>query len=135
MLSALEALSSIPLFSTLSARQLKKLLRSTSEDRYEPGTTIVSEGGHTDTMFVILDGTAKVVRSGRAVARRSAGEFFGEISMIDGRARSASVIAESPMRCLVLYHDDLRKLVVGDPHVAWGLIQTLAARIREGESP
>ena len=131
MPSALESLSNIPLFADLSARQLRKVLKSAGEDRYEEGDVIVSEGGRTQTLFVILEGTARVVRNHRTVARRSVGEFFGEISMIDLRQRSATVIAESPMRCLALYHDDLRKLVMGDPQVAWSLVQTLASRLRD----
>jgi CRP/FNR family cyclic AMP-dependent transcriptional regulator len=131
MPTAFESFSKIPLFANLSSRQLRKVLKSANEDRYEEGDVIVTEGGRTQTLFVILEGTAKVVRNGGIVARRSAGEFFGEISMIDLRRRMASVIAETPMRCLVLYHEDFRKLVTSDPQVAWSLIQTLAGRLRE----
>jgi CRP-like cAMP-binding protein len=133
MPTGLESLSGIPLFSNLSDRQLKRVLKSSTENRYEAGDVIVREGGRTQTLFVILEGTAKVVRNDRVVARRTVGEFFGEISMIDLRPRTATVTAETPMRCLVLYHDDLRKLVVGDPQVAWSLLQTLAGFLRDSE--
>ena len=133
MPTALESLSSIPLFSNLSDRQLKRVLKSSTENRYEAGDVIVREGGRTQTLFVILEGTANVVRNEHTVARRTVGEFFGEISMIDLRPRTATVTAETPMRCLVLYHDDLRKLVVGDPQVAWSLLQTLAGFLRDSE--
>jgi CRP/FNR family transcriptional regulator, cyclic AMP receptor protein len=129
--SALETLSSVPLFANLNARQLRKVARSAIEDRYEAGALIVREGGHTETLFVIVDGTAKVIRKGRTVARLSAGEFFGEMSMIDGRSRVASVVAETPMCCLVLYHDALRRLVIDDSRMAWSLLTTLAGRISE----
>ena len=91
----------------------------------------MQEGGQTETLFVIVEGTAKITRKGRTVARRSSGEFFGEISMIDQRPRTASVVADTPMRCLVLYHDGLRKLVVDDPQMAWSLLKTLAGRVRD----
>ena len=133
MPTALESLSNIPLFSNLSDRQLKRVLKSSTENRYEAGDVIVREGGRTQTLFVILEGTAKIVRNERTVARRTDGEFFGEISMIDLRPRTATVTAETDMRCLVLYHDDLRKLVTGDPQVAWSLLQTLASRLRDTE--
>jgi CRP/FNR family transcriptional regulator, cyclic AMP receptor protein len=123
-------LSQIALFSNLSERRLRKLARRSSEDAYESGDVILREGGRTHTMFVILEGSAKVVRNGRTIARRRQGEYFGEISMIDGR-RSASVVAETPMRCLVLYHNDLRKLVLDDPEMAWELLKTLAGRLRD----
>jgi CRP/FNR family cyclic AMP-dependent transcriptional regulator len=131
MASETELLARIPLFADLSARQIRKVLKRSNEDRYEADDVIVSEGGRTQTLFVILEGTARVVQGERTVARRSAGEFVGEVSMIDGRRRSASVIAETPVRCLVLYHDDLRELVAGDPQMAWSLLQTLAGRLRE----
>jgi CRP-like cAMP-binding protein len=127
----LESLSSVPLFANLNARQLKKVARTAIEDRYDAGDVIVQEGGQTETLFVILEGTAKVVRKGRTVARRSSGEFFGEVSMIDARPRVASVVADTPMRCLVLYHDGLRKLVIDDPQMAWSLLTTLAGRVRD----
>lgn len=131
MPSAMESLSSIPLFANLSARQLRRILKSATEHRYEAGDVIVREGGRTQTLFVILEGTAKVVKNGRTLARRSVGEFFGEVSMIDLRPRAATVTAETSMVCMVLYHDDLRKLVIGDPQVAWSLLQTLAGRLRD----
>jgi CRP-like cAMP-binding protein len=130
----LESLASIPLFANLSDRHLRKVLKRATENSYEAGDVIVREGGRTQTLFVILEGKAQVVRNERTVAHRSAGEFFGEISMIDLRPRTATVTAETPMRCLVLYHDDLRKLVVGDPQVAWSLLQTLASRLRDTDA-
>ena len=131
MASALETLSRVPLFANLSARQLRKVARSAIEDRYEAGAVIVREGGHAETLFVIVEGTAKVIRRGRTIARLSAGEFFCEMSMIAARPRVASVVAESSLRCLVLYHDSLRRLVIDDPRLAWSLLVTLAGRINE----
>jgi CRP-like cAMP-binding protein len=125
-----DALAEIPLFSHLSQRALRKLARSVIEDRYEAGTTIVREGGTTSTMFVVMEGEAKVVRDGRTISKRRPGEFFGELAMIDGRARAASVIAETPIRLLVLRQDMLRKLVMNDPRVAWAMLQSLSSRLR-----
>jgi CRP/FNR family cyclic AMP-dependent transcriptional regulator len=131
MPSRVASLSNVPLFASLTTRQLRSLAKTATEDAYEPGVTILREGGHTQSFFVILEGTAKVVRSDRTVGRRSEGEYFGEVSMIDLRPRSATVIAETAMRCLVLHRDDLRKLVTNDPRVAWSLLQALASRLRD----
>lgn len=125
-----ESLSTIPLFAHLSARQLRKLVRSVVEHRYEPGTEVVREGGRTATLFVVLEGSATVVRGDRTISRRGPGEYFGEISLIDGRPRAASVIAETPMRCLVLEQDSLRALLKSEPPVAWALLESLASRLR-----
>jgi CRP/FNR family transcriptional regulator, cyclic AMP receptor protein len=128
--SAPEALSAIPLFSSLSSRQLRKLQRSADEHSYEPDTTIVREGGHTASLFVVIEGSAKVVRGGRTISRRHPGEYFGEIALIDSRPRAASVISETSMRCLVLQQDSLRKLLMSEPQVAWAMLQSLATRLR-----
>jgi len=129
-ISEAEALAQIPLFSHLSSRQLRKLQRSVTEHRYASDTTIVREGGRTTTLFVVLDGTAKVVRDGHTISRRKPGEYFGEISLIDGRPRAASVIAETPVQCLVLEQQDLRKVLMSEPAASWALLQSLAARLR-----
>ena len=131
MPNAADSLASVPLFAGLSGRQLRKIAKSTTEITYEAGDLIVREGGRTKTLFVVLEGTARVVRNDRTIARRSAGDYIGEISMIDQRPRAASVIADTPMRCLILDHDDLRKLVARDPHVAWSMLQTLAGLLRD----
>jgi CRP/FNR family cyclic AMP-dependent transcriptional regulator len=128
------ALSKVPLFASLSERQLRKVLKEANEDRYDAGVVIVREGGRTQSMFVILEGTAKIIRNGRTIARRSVGDFFGELSVIDGRPRAGTVIAETPMRCVVLGGEDLKKVVMEEPPVAWQMLNSLASMIRENWS-
>lgn len=127
----LEALASIPLFARLSNRQLRGILREATEDRYDEGTMVIREGGTGKTLFLILEGTARVVRDGRTIALQHAGDFFGEISVIDGRPRTATVIAETPLRCLVLYQRELKQVVMAEPETAWALLAALASRVRD----
>lgn len=131
MSSAFQFLSSVPLFAKLSDRQRRKLLRSANEDSYEAGDVIVREGGRSEKLFVILEGNARVIHDGRTVSSRAPGEFFGEVSMIDGRPHTASVVADTPVRCLVLYNDALRTVLVDDPQMAWNLLKMLASRLRD----
>jgi CRP/FNR family transcriptional regulator, cyclic AMP receptor protein len=126
-----DTLAAIPLFAHLSSRQLRRIASSTNEDAYEAGDVIINEGGRSQSMFVILEGTASVVRDGQTLAQRSPGEFFGELSMIDQRPRAASVVADTSMRCLVLEHEVLRDIAMSDPQVAWSLLKTLASRLRD----
>ncbi|HEY6567299.1 MAG TPA: cyclic nucleotide-binding domain-containing protein [Actinomycetota bacterium] len=128
--STVDMLASIPLFSRLSARQLRHLLKGSSQDSYEAGTMIVREGGRSTSMFIVVEGTARVERDGHEISRRATGEFFGEIAMIDGRARSASVVAETDITCVVVPREALQKLVMSEPAAAWTLLQSLAARLR-----
>jgi CRP/FNR family cyclic AMP-dependent transcriptional regulator len=129
-MSGSEALSNIPLFAHLSSRQLRKLLRGTVEHRYDSDTTILRERDRTTTLYVLLEGSVKVVRGGRTISRLDPGEYFGEIALIDGRPRAASVIAASPVRCLALQQDELRELLKTDPDASWALLQSLATRLR-----
>ncbi len=128
--STTDILAEVPLFAGLSGRQLRNLAKSAAEDHYDAGATIVLEGGRSDSMFVVVEGTANVVRDGETISRRGPGEFFGEIAMIDGRPRAATVVAETEMTCVVLHQGSLRKLVMTEPQVAWALVQSLAARLR-----
>lgn len=129
--NARDMLASIPLFAHLSSRQLRRIASSTNEDIYKAGDVIINEGGRSQSMFVIVEGTASVVRDGETLAQRSPGEFFGELSLIDQRPRAASVVADTPMRCLVLEHEVLRDIAMSDPQVAWSLLKTLASRLRD----
>ena len=125
-----EALRKVPLFADLPTRQLKKIAARTGIDEYGEGTVIVREGGHGETLFVILEGTVRVVRGGRPIAKLLPGEFFGELSVIDGRPRTADVVAESDVRCLVLYRDDLKRVLTVEPAALWTMLETVTARYR-----
>jgi CRP-like cAMP-binding protein len=129
--SAVDILSKVPIFARLSGRQLRKILRGVTEDHYDAGTVIVRQGSRGETMFVIVEGRAKVVRDERTIAHRGEGEFFGEISVIDGRPRTAAVIAETPIRCLVIFRDQLREALMDEPAAAWAMLESLASRLRE----
>jgi CRP/FNR family transcriptional regulator, cyclic AMP receptor protein len=124
------AFAGVPLFARVPKRHLRTILRRMEEYEYEDGATILREGTHGEVLFVLLQGEARVVRRGRTVARLRAGDFFGEIAVLDRRPRTASVIAASPVRCLTLHREDLRKVATDEPSVAWTLLGTLASRFR-----
>ena len=126
----LELLASVPLFAGSSKRQLRGVLDWTKEYRYEPGATIVHEGAKGDELFLLLEGRAVVSRSGKTLTRLTAGDFFGEMAVIDGRPRTATVVADGPVDCLVLKQKDFKALLEGDPLLAWNLLGSLAARLR-----
>lgn len=126
----LELLASVPLFAGSSKRQLRGILDWTKEYQYEPGATIVREGAKGDELFLLLDGKAAVSQSGKTRTRLTAGDFFGEMAVIDGRPRTATVVADGPVDCLVLKQGDFKALLAGDPLLAWNLLGSLAARLR-----
>src|SRR5439155_25073045 len=106
-----DMLLQIPLFSRLSARQVRKILKGATEDSYDKGVVIVKERGPGNALFVIIEGTATVEHQGRVVARRSEGAFFGAFYVIDGWPRTETVYAASAMRCLVRFPGVLQRIV------------------------
>ena len=97
--------------------------------RYTPGAELIGQGSAGETLFVLLEGRAKVVKNGRTRRRVGPGDFVGEISVLNDRPRTASIIAENEVRCLVLHREALRKLLAQEPKAAWTMLGTLAARI------
>jgi len=130
-----ELLSRVPLFSSLSKRNLRKIAEAATDARYRPFATIVREGEPGDTFFAIVDGTAKVVRGTRKAATLQSGDFFGEISLIDGGPRTASVIAESTMLTMRLSRATFSRMLKADPKIGVAILQEVARRLREREKP
>jgi CRP/FNR family cyclic AMP-dependent transcriptional regulator len=127
---ALDALAGVPLFSEVPMRRLRAILKLMGEYEYQNGQTILKEARQGEVLFLLLEGSARVVRGGRTVAKLSPGDFFGEIAVLDRRPRTASVVATSPVRCMTLHRDDLREVVAREPEIAWSLLQGLAGRLR-----
>jgi CRP-like cAMP-binding protein len=124
-------LARVPIFSELSPRQLRRVLRSTEEYRYREGSEFVREGARSEQLFVILEGRARVRRRGRTVARLGPGDFFGEISLLDGLPRTATVVADGDVRCLVLLRKEFEHIVTDMPQVGTAVMRSLARRLRE----
>jgi CRP-like cAMP-binding protein len=131
-----DALAQVPLFSGLAPRYLKRLADLTEEQRYMEGATIVREGDIGDTFYVILEGEAKVVgATGRVVNRLRPGEFFGEISLLDGGPRTASVVAATPLTMLALPRRAFLNVVQLEPAIGVKLLTHAAAMLRRLERP
>lgn len=125
------ALAAVPLFDGFSKRHLRRLAAETDAVDLEPGRAIVEEGQAGEAMFVVLSGTARVVRGDRKVGALIPGDFFGELSALDGGLRTASVVSDTPMEVLRLYRHTLRKMVEDEPALAMGLLEGLARRLRQ----
>jgi flavin reductase (DIM6/NTAB) family NADH-FMN oxidoreductase RutF len=108
----------------------EKLLSAGEEHVFEAGETVIRQGERGRDAFVILGGFARVVRDGRDVARLGAGQFFGEVAMLDGRPRTADVIAETGLRCIALSRDTVKRALSAEPDLAWRVLEVLAGRIR-----
>jgi CRP-like cAMP-binding protein len=125
------ALETIPLFDGLAKRHLRKLAEEADVVRFKPGRPIVEEGQGGEAMYVVLSGTAAVVRGRRSVARLIPGDFFGELSALDAGPRSASVVAETPVDVLRLFRHTLQALLQTEPALVFRMLEGLARRMRQ----
>jgi len=126
----LDVLGTIPLFASLSKRHRRKLLRGMRVFDYEAGHVIVRQGDEGETMFVVLEGEARVIRRGRTVGKLLPGDVFGEVSVFDARPRTATVQTVTSTSCLALHREELRKMLKDEPRAAWALLGSLARRLR-----
>jgi CRP-like cAMP-binding protein len=131
-------LATVPLFSGLDRSELEKFAEVTREKSYPRGSVILFEDDPGDSLFVVREGRVKVVligEDGREVILGvlGVGEYFGELSLIDDRPRSAHVIAMEDSNLLVLRREDFRKRVESSPSVAWGLLTELSRRLRRAD--
>ena len=124
------ALSVVPLFAGLSKRDLDRLADETDVVSFPAGMTIVEEGLLGETMFVVLAGEARVVRGTRRLGTVRPGDFFGEVALLDGAPRSASVVAETPLEAIRLYRRTLFTLLEAEPRLALKILDSLVRRVR-----
>jgi CRP/FNR family transcriptional regulator, cyclic AMP receptor protein len=134
MAAPVEALQDVPLFAELDQRELEQLARQLHERRFPEGADVTSEGAGGAGFFVIAEGNADVDVGGERRATLGPGDFFGEIALIDTGTRSASITAATDLLCYGLTAWEFRPFVEEHPKVAWALLQTLAARLREAQA-
>lgn len=130
-----EVLAGVPLLAELTQRELRSLTRRLREHNVKAGDDVVTEGKGGAAFFIIAAGEARV-RSGRGkAAKLGPGDYFGEMSLIDGGPRTATVTAVSDLALLGLSSWDFRPFVEENPSVAWKLLKVLVGRIRAADGP
>ena len=130
----LETLRSIPLFSGLTQGQLSSVLGSSHAIEYQPGVRIVTEGEKGKGFFVLARGTVGVSISGKDVSTLGPGSYFGEIAVIDGGPRTATIGAESAVSALELTRPALLRLIDREPGVARAMYDQLQRHRSEPQS-
>jgi CRP-like cAMP-binding protein len=124
-------LGAVPLFMGFSKKHLQRLAAEVDELTFDKRAVIVEEGMLGETLFVVLSGKGKVSRAGKKVGEVLPGDFFGELSTIDGGPRTATVAAETPMRVLRLFRHTLVSLLRDEPRLTLKLLDGVVRRIRE----
>jgi len=126
----LEELRSVPLFSGLSDHELLWVLRTAKPVSFPPGVVLIREGDKGGDFYLITDGTVSVTVDGAELATLGAGSYAGEMSLIDGGARTATVTAASAVTSLALSPTAFLRTVDREPMLARGLYAELVRRLR-----
>ncbi len=130
-----DLLARVPLFAGLSRRHLRALADRADQVEFRPGEVIVAEGMRGGAFFVIVEGEARVTRGKRTLSTLRPGDFFGELALLDGGERTASVVAAKPMLSIRIFKRAFDRLIAEEPAVAARMLSVLAGRLRRAERP
>ena len=128
-----DLLGRVPLFAGLSRRHLRQLAEHADIVSFREREPIVETGQPGGTFYVILEGAAKVSRGNASLGRLEPGDFFGEISLLDGGPRTATVVAETPVTAIRVFKRSFDRVVAQEPGVASKILAVVARRLRDAE--
>ncbi|MBI2123573.1 MAG: cyclic nucleotide-binding domain-containing protein [Armatimonadetes bacterium] len=132
--SKVALLRKVPLFDGLSERQLEQVSQLADEIEVPEGKRLATAGETGRELFVIVDGRATVKTPRGRTVRLGRGDFFGEMSLIDGGPRSASVTADGPMKLLVVGQREFWALLSTASSISKKIMSALAARLRDADA-
>jgi len=123
----------VPLFRSVSKKGIRSIVQAATEVDVREETVLVREGQSDRDLFVILRGTASVIKDGKWVRELVPGDFFGELALLHGAPRSATVTARSDMRLMVLGWREMSIVLEHEPTIAKQLLAAMAERVRANE--
>jgi CRP-like cAMP-binding protein len=125
-----EVLKQVPLFAGLDDRELEQIAGTMRERRFSTGDTVTEEGAGGAGFFIVEDGSADVTVEGRPRGSIGPGDYFGEIALLTGSDRTATIKATSDMVCWGMTPWDFRPLVESNSTIAWKLLTAMAEKLR-----
>jgi CRP-like cAMP-binding protein len=129
--SRAELLKRVPLFSTCSDQELAVIGSQMEEITVSGGEELTSQGQPADTFYIVLGGQVEAMIDGAPRGQMGAGDFFGEISMLDGGSATATTTAQDKTRLLAISHDRFRELVKANDWLLTRLLGVMALRQRK----
>ena len=124
--TAAQLLKRVPIFGDLDDRELERIAASMKPRTFKAGDVVTTEGSSGVGFFVIEDGEAKVTVGGEERRRLGAGDYFGEVALLNESARTATITAESDLRCYGMTSWEFRPLVETHGSIAWKLLQAMS---------
>jgi CRP/FNR family transcriptional regulator, cyclic AMP receptor protein len=125
----IELIKRVPLFQQLSSRELGEVAALADEIDLPAGRKLTNEGRSGKEFVIIVDGVADVTHRGKTINKLGPGDFLGEIALVTGRPRTATVTTRSPAKLLVLSAQAFRSLLSTMPSIQAKVLNTLAARL------
>ena len=129
----IDVLNKVPLFSALSRRHLDMIARHADQVKRDADAILARQGAQGLEFVLIVEGSARVERDGKIIAHLGAGDFFGEMSLIDGRPRSATVVSDAPVVLLVVQTRSFSRLLDTVPGLAKKVMAGLCERLRTAD--
>jgi len=128
-----QQLASVPLLAGLSSRIRRRLAETGKRRTYDAEQDIVREGSNGTALYIILSGEGRVERGGERLGALEAGEFFGELALIEEEPRSASVVAATETECLLFPAWEFTALLEEHPEIAVPIMRALIGRLHRRE--
>ena len=125
-----EMLKKVPLFAGLDRRELEQIAATMRERRVSAGDIVLEQGAGGAGFFVVAEGEADVTVDGNPVGTIGPGDYFGEIALLTGSDRTATVTARTDMRCHGMTPWDFKPLVESNSAIAWKLLTAMAQKLR-----
>jgi CRP/FNR family transcriptional regulator, cyclic AMP receptor protein len=125
-----ELLGGCPLFTGVGPDELAAVADTAIEVDFPAGHVIARQGEIGTGFFLVVEGRVKVVRDAQTIATMGPGEFFGELSVLDGQPRIAQVVAEAATRCLALPSWEFERVLLANPELSLAILRGLARRLR-----
>ena len=126
----LELLRGVPLFAGLDQEALEAIGKIAEEREVDAGTALTHEGRHEGYFFVIVSGTVRIERGGKVINTMHDGDFLGEIALLDGGPRTATAVAETACRLLVMTYQRFQQLLDTAPEVRTAVMEEVGQRLR-----
>ena len=133
MPAPVDLLRRVPLFKGLGDNQLEMLSRTMKDRTFRAGQSVATEGQGGVGFFVVESGEATITIAGEEKGKVGSGDYFGEVALIDEGARSATITADSDLKCWGMTPWEFRPLVESNASIAWPLLKMMAERLRRAE--
>jgi CRP/FNR family cyclic AMP-dependent transcriptional regulator len=124
-------LKTVPLFAHCTPKQLAFIATQVEDMDFPAGKVLCREGASGGDFFILTSGAADVTRGSKKITKMTPGDFFGEIALVDGGKRTATVTTTSPSRCLVLGPRQFQNVLHQDTDIAHSVMKALTLRVRE----